>query len=244
MVIVWDFSLGVSLLHTYRFSGINKSMRYLEFRDRFHDLILFNTHELLVSHPKFHINRLAEWKRKGYLVSLRKGYYIFADIKINHYIQYLIANTLYPPAYVSLETALSYHNLITEIVYATTSVTTNLPKRFHNELGRYTYNQVKSDVYRGYQLLPIPGYKRKVRVAAPEKAILDYLYLHSELTTPDDFLSLRLNPETLNQLDFDRLQTLAGLYKQKRLCRRVNDLCNSCNVAETGNVAGNLTPSC
>ncbi len=208
-------------------------MRYIEFRDSFHDLILFNTHELLVKHPEFHINRLSEWKKKGYIIALRKGYYIFADIKVNHYIHFLIANTLYQPSYVSLETALSYHNLIPEIVYANTSVTTRLPNRFHNQIGTFTYNQIKSAAYRGYELLSIPNYRRKVKVASPEKALLDYIYLHPELTTRDDFLSLRLNPDTLNLLDLGNLQALAAAFNQKTVVQRVTTLLDSYHDAQS-----------
>jgi predicted transcriptional regulator of viral defense system len=202
-------------------------MRYLEFRDNFHDLILFNTHELLVSCPQFHINRLSEWKRKGYITALRKGYYIFTDIELTHYIHFLIANRLYTPSYISLETALSYHNLIPEIVYAYMSVTTRLPKQFHNDCGVYSYRQIKQDAYRGYELLSIPNHRRKVKIATLEKALLDYLYHHPELATPDDFLSLRLNEEVLNQLDSERLQTLLLSFNQKRLIQRVDVLLNS-----------------
>jgi predicted transcriptional regulator of viral defense system len=202
-------------------------MRYLEFRDQFHDLIVFNTRELLVSQPQFHVNRLSEWKRKGYITALRKGYYIFADIEVTHYIQFLIANSLYVPSYVSLETALSFHNLIPEIVYAQTSVTTRLPKQFENETGTYTYHQIKRSAYRDYQLLPIPNHTRKVIMATPEKAILDYLYYHPELVTPDDFLSLRLNAEVLRQFDSARLQALTQVFNQEKLVQRVADLLSS-----------------
>ncbi|MFQ5433850.1 MAG: hypothetical protein ACE5FD_03150 [Anaerolineae bacterium] len=219
-------------------------MRYLEFRDSFHDSILFNTHELLVKHPQFHINRLSEWRKKGYIIALRKGYYIFADIELNHYIHFLIANTLYQPAYISLETALSYHNLIPEIVYAHTSVTTRLPRQFHNTPGVYTYNQIKPAAYRGYQLLPIPQHTRKVKVAFPEKALLDYLYLHPELAAPDDFLSLRLNLDALNQLDFTRLQVFSSLFNQKTVTRRVNALLKSYNYPGRLATTGERAPSC
>jgi predicted transcriptional regulator of viral defense system len=202
-------------------------MRYFEFRDSFHDLILFNTQELLVSNPQFHINRLSEWKRKGYIRALRKGYYIFADVELTQYIQFLIANTLYAPSYISLETALSYYNLIPEIVYAQTSVTTRLPKQFHNGTGVYSYRQIKRDAYRGYEMLSIPNHRRKVKIATREKAVLDYLYLHPELATPDDFLSLRFNEESLKQLDSERLQGLALLFNQKKLVKRVDVLLHS-----------------
>lgn len=205
-------------------------MRYLEFRDSFHDLILFNTHELLVKHPDFHINRLSEWKKKGYLIGLRKGYYIFADIEINHYIHFLIANSIYQPAYISLETALSYHNLIPEIVYTTSSVTTRLPKRFENEVGIYTYNQIKPTAFQGYQLLPIPNYTRKVKIASPEKAILDTIYFYPQFTTPADFLSLRLNSDTLKQLDLKQMQALISVYNQKTFACRVENLLKSYNI--------------
>jgi len=215
-------------------------VRYIEFRDSFHDLIVFNTHELLVKHPEFHINRLSEWKRKGYIVALRKGYYIFADIEINHYIHFLIANTLYQPSYISLETALSYHNLIPGIVYTNTSVTTRLPKRFHNEIGFYTYNQIKPAAFRDYQLLPIPHYTRKVKMASPEKALLDYVYLHPELKTVDDFLSLRLNSDTLNQLNLEQLQTLVAPFKQKIIPVKVATLLNSYNFPGNFEITGNI----
>jgi len=104
-----------------------------------------------------------------------------------------------------------------------------LPKQFQNDIGIYTYNQIKPDIFRGYQLLSIPNHRRKVKIAVPEKALLDYLYLHPELTTPDDFLSLRFNIEALNQLDSDRLQALALIFNQKRLVQRMNILLESYN---------------
>lgn len=229
-------------MRSHRFLGINANMRYLEFRDSFHDLILFNTHELLVKHPEFHINRLSEWKKKGYLIGLRKGYYIFADIEINHYIHFLIANTIYQPSYISLETALSYHNLIPEIVYTTTSVSTRLPKRFENAVGVYTYNQIKPTVFQGYHLLPIPNHTRNVKVASPEKAILDTLYFHPQLTSPTDFLSLRLNNDILNRLDLEHLRALIAVYGQKSLARKVDSLLKSYGIFRDKEFAGEIQP--
>ena len=57
----------------------------------------------------------------GLFLKLRNGFYILKDSNPNHY---FIANKLYQPSYVSLETALSHYGVIPETVYATTSITT------------------------------------------------------------------------------------------------------------------------
>ena len=60
----------------------------------------------LSSHPR---RKLQELERKGYLIRLKKGFYVFPkDFIGKDYSPQIVANMLYGPSYVSLQTALSY----------------------------------------------------------------------------------------------------------------------------------------
>jgi hypothetical protein len=57
-----------------------------------------------------------------------------------------------------------------------------------------------------------------------EKAILDYLYLHSQLNTVDDFEALRWDKEALKQLDIVRFFDYLQLFNSKTLSNRAQIL--------------------
>jgi len=113
--------------------------------------------------------------KKGLLVRLKKSrkgsLYVLAD---NMPDQYVIANRLYEPSYISLDTALSHYGLIPETIYGITSVTPGTTRRFEVRGIAYTYFRVKKQVYTGYK--PIRYASTIVLMAEPEKALADYLY--------------------------------------------------------------------
>jgi hypothetical protein len=60
------------------------------------------------------------------------------------------------------------------------------------------------------------------RLAEPEKAILDYLYLNPSVRTQQDIDSLRLNRnEFENLIDTARLNSYLGIFNSKSLTKRV-----------------------
>ena len=81
------------------------------------------------------------------------------------------AGILYPPAYISLSSALFAHGVADQAPQLLTCVTTNKTKRFSTGLGEIHYHQVKEELFFGYALL------RGVPWAHPEKAALDSIYL-------------------------------------------------------------------
>jgi len=113
--------------------------------------------------------------KKGLLVRFKKSrkgsLYALADSVPD---QYVIANRLYEPSYVSLDTALSFHGIIPETIYGVTSVTPKATRRFEVEGIIYSYSRVKQQVYSGYR--PIKRQNTIVFMAEPEKALADYLY--------------------------------------------------------------------
>ena len=107
----------------------------------------------------------------GIFTKLRNGLYMVKDAYVS---QAFIANKLYEPSYISLDTALSHYGVIPEIVYATTSVTAKLPHEFTTPKGVFIYQRIKKQAYTGYGLRLIDN--DQVLIAEPEKALADYLY--------------------------------------------------------------------
>jgi len=107
----------------------------------------------------------------GLFLKLRNGLYMVKDAYVS---PLFIANKIYEPSYVSLNTALSHYGIIPEVVYATTSVTTKIPREFTTPKGNFIYQRIKKQAFTGYGLQLID--KENALIAEPEKALADYLY--------------------------------------------------------------------
>ena len=53
-----------------------------------------------------------------------------------------------------------------------------------------------------------------------EKAILDYLYLHSEIKSVSDFQALRWNIEGLRKMNIQKMDDYLSLFNKKTLSQR------------------------
>ena len=123
-------------------------------------------------HPQKKITNL---EQKGSLIRLKKGLYAVSPmISARLLSAELIANHLYGPSYVSMQTALRHYGLIPESVYTTTSLTLKAAKIYENSIGRFEYIHCASDYY------PI-GISQVVEndyaylIASPEKALCDLI---------------------------------------------------------------------
>lgn len=112
--------------------------------------------------------------KKGAFVRLKAG--LFA-LKNNLPSEYAIANRLYFPSYISLDTALSYYSLIPETVYTITSVTPKPTREFAVNNRTFDYRRIKRQVFTGY--IPREIHGEIVYIATPEKAVADFLYFVS-----------------------------------------------------------------
>lgn len=111
------------------------------------------------------IQRLEE---KEVIKRLIKGKYLFLLKKPN---EFMIANFLRQPSYISLESALSFHGMITGFPRQITSITTKKTKLLTFEEKAYQYTQISPSLFWGYEK------KENFLIAEKEKAFLDYLYL-------------------------------------------------------------------
>jgi predicted transcriptional regulator of viral defense system len=142
-------------------------------------------------------------------------------LALNEETLFLMVNHLYSPSYVSFETALSYYGLIPEGVYSITSAATKKTTSFKSPTANFIYHRIKPQLYFGYRLASQGG--QGYKVADPEKAVLDYLYLHPEIVREADFQEWRFNSKGfLAMADLLTLRRYA--YGNKQLAKRLEKL--------------------
>ena len=139
------------------------------------------------------------YTKKGFIKRLKKGIYTLYDTSVP---DIYLANKLYEPSYVSLEFALSFHQVIPETVYEITSVSTK-PTRQFSALGKvFSYHRIKKEVFTGYAV----SHQGNVSalIAEPEKAFVDLTYLR--LRRRKRKLLSRFDKEKICAIKADRRQ--------------------------------------
>lgn len=119
-------------------------------------------------------NKIADLIRKGVIVRVKKGLYIFGDdYRRRPYSKELLANLMFGPSYISLDFALQYHGLIPERVEAVTSVTTGRAKRFHTPVGLFVYRNIPLPAFQVGMMRVERGKDVSFLIATAEKALCD-----------------------------------------------------------------------
>ncbi|MCR4874996.1 MAG: hypothetical protein K5923_04600 [Clostridia bacterium] len=180
--------------------------------------------------PKMKIKRMVE---KGQLYLVRPGIYV-DDREIS---KYALAHIIYGPSYISFETALSYHGIIPERAKNIISATThkNRNKQFSNMFGDYYYKDVPQDVFPYGVAIEKDRQGNIYRMATPEKALLDTLYKINNVESIKKmktllFEDLRIEEESLMNMDIDFINEVGPLYKKKNIelfIRLVRKICTT-----------------
>lgn len=169
--------------------------------------------------------KIHDLMKAGDLIGVKRGLYVVSSPEAKGEVcKESLANLLYGPSCVSLESALAYHELIPERVEVVTSVTPKRDKRFETPLGAFTYRYLSLEKYReGIDLVWFDA-KHPVLMACPEKAVCDYLSLNKvrHLSNPEIVRrffeeDLRVATEGLKRLDLLRMHRLQRFYKNKSL---------------------------
>lgn len=160
---------------------------------------------LSVSSLRRALHRLTQ---RGLLIKLSKGFYAnaFAPPGLEE-----VAGILYPPCYISLESALFMHGILGQAPHLVTCVTLNKTKTFHTALGEIAYFHLKSTLFWGYEI------RDRIPLALPEKAALDFIYLQRQ-----NGLEPALEEWNWENLQRDKMRSLLGVYPktvQKYLSR-------------------------
>lgn len=146
-----------------------------------------------INRPDTVYKKLDRLIKKKIITRIIKGKYLFG---LNPPDDFTLANFLYQPSYISLESALSFHGIITGFPYAIASVTPRKTKKYliSGKEKEYEYTHLAPKLFWGYEK------KEQFLMASPEKAVLDYLYLAFKGLRPaaiDEFDLLSINRITL-----------------------------------------------
>lgn len=166
-------------------------MQYRDFAQVFIERPCFTARDVALRFTGFHVRQLHYWQTKGLVTLLRRPYYRLSDRPWSLYDRWAVANMLHGPSYISLDSALSFHGFIPEGVFQITSVSTRHTRTFDVHSTRYFYRNVKPEWFFGYTILEQDGVA--VRMAGPEKTLLDTLHFGSGLRNSDDFAAMRFN---------------------------------------------------
>jgi len=130
----------------------------------------------LYSDYSFPRNKIASLEQEGKIIRLKRGMYVVSpDINKQLLSMELIANHIYGPSYVSMESALRYYGLIPEQVYTVRSMIVNRSRKFENSIGYFEYITVPEKYYPiGITQQTTLG-KYTYLIASPEKALCDMI---------------------------------------------------------------------
>lgn len=196
-------------------------MKFKEFSSQLNPLPAFNLNDARKLAPDFHRQQLTYWSGKNYIKPLAGGYYILGNQEINERDLFTLANKLYEPSYISLESALAYYQIIPESVLGITSISARKTAEYESAWGRFSYRSIKPSFIFGYCVIN-PEEKNMYKIARLEKAVLDYLYLNTKIKTMQDFESLRWNKEELKKLqDNELFIKYLTIFENKSLEKRV-----------------------
>lgn len=120
-------------------------------------------------------NKVCNLEADGKIIRLKNGLYV-VDPKVSRVAlsTELIANHLYTPSYISMQTALRYYGLIPEAVYTIQSMTLKHSRNFDTPVGRFVYKTIVREAFPvGIKSVNEHGFA--FVMATPEKAICDLI---------------------------------------------------------------------
>lgn len=153
----------------------------------------------------------------GDLIQLRRGVYSlgkrFQREPLN---PFELAQKIYAPSYISLESALSHHGWIPEGVYTLTSASLKRSASFDTPVGIFSYTRIPKFNFIGVERNQ-EG-KTVYLIASPTKALADYIVAHKVDLSPKAVReSLRIEESHWRQLSFKLLSEIADSYRSARL---------------------------
>lgn len=164
--------------------------------------------------------------REGLLIHVRRGLYcVNEEITQKKPHAFELAQFIYGPSCISLESALSYHNLIPEAVYTTTSTTIMRSKTFHTPLGDYDFYKVPiKNFLVGVDRIIVE--EATFFIASPWRSLIDCVYCYKKDWKSLSALEndLRLTTENLPKITKSLIEKLKKYYHNKHVDAFLNKI--------------------
>lgn len=178
-----------------------------DLRQQLHQLNYFSKKQLInlwFSATQMHQRLLRETKKKT-ILTIKSWIYVtqqrIHDLTLTKQLptrqMYIACEVINPEAYISLESALALHQVIPEMVTATTCISQKRPYQYHTPWWLISYRNINKSMFRGFAVTVRDN--MLLRIAHPEKALLDRLRLRSDIIREESwFESLRIETESLD----------------------------------------------
>jgi len=166
--------------------------------------------------------RISFLAKKGKLIRIKKDVYLIPEQyrELKDFPEYLatIACSIRKPSYLSLDYVLRKYDVLTEVTYGFTLVTTKNKAVVVNKLGNFLYKEISENLFTGYKTIPFLNYE--YYEATKAKALFDWLYYKADKIAFENkgidlVEDLRLNLDTFNTKDFKELKSYIPLAKSK-----------------------------
>ena len=163
-------------------------------------------------------------ERDGEIIRLKKGLYVASTgVSRVELSPFLLANHIYGPSYVSMQTALRLYGLIPEAVYSVQSMTTGVARDYDNAIGTFNYIRVPVEYYNvGVTMKEDNG--ASFMIATPEKALCDLMVYTPNLnlrfqTAVRKYLEedIRFDMDELQNIDLSIIEECGQVSKKKTM---------------------------
>jgi predicted transcriptional regulator of viral defense system len=149
-------------------------------------------------------NLVTKLVKNGWLIRIKRGLYTISDLSSRGFLTlspYVVANLLVSNSYVSFESALQQYGMFDQLTGKTISVSLKMYKTVKLSSTEYSFVKTKPEYYFGWQEVNIDN--RNVRIATPEKALIDMVNFHKSQYSIDLVIEKLL--EHKSDLDMVRL---------------------------------------
>jgi predicted transcriptional regulator of viral defense system len=164
--------------------------------------------DISINHANKILSRIAEAKQ---IINIRRGTWVFPDID-----PLILPNILTDPfpSYLSLQTALYYHGMISQIPNIIYAVSLARTYRYKTPIATVSVHHIQPTYFFGYKEI---NNNALLKIASPEKTLIDIFYLSQtksklfrslpEVELPKNF-SVRIANSIINKITSVRKRTL------------------------------------
>lgn len=119
--------------------------------------------------------KVNDLEKANEIIRLKKGLYVVnPELTGKTLSTELMANQIYEPSYISMQSALRYYGLIPETVYTMQSMTIKSSRNFDTTFGRFQYTKINKEAFSiGIHLIRNTDFV--FIMATPEKALCDLI---------------------------------------------------------------------
>ena len=140
--------------------------------------------------------------KSGILTKIERGKYLLKSANLDDFV---LANFLYQPSYISFETALNFYNILSQFPYEISSATSKKTAQKRIDGKVFSYTKIKKSLFWGYEK------RGDFLIALPEKALLDQLYL-----TANGKKKINVDELNLEEISVKRFKNFLNRYPKTR----------------------------